>query len=146
MGIHLPSRTVICSFGAVRTAASARTSAAPPAVTCGGRASCGDRSAARMAVVVPAMSRRRGRLSTAETWVVVGREAEAVGSARCGAPWDEGDLAAEVGSFGEIVSIGSGIERKPILEQDLESADCGQDSELLQGGAVRLGSRGVGDA
>ena len=97
-----------------------------------------------MAVVVPAMSRRRGRLSTAETWVVVGREAEAVGSARCGASRDEGDLAEEVGSFGEIVSIGSGIERKPILEQDLESADGGQDSELLQGGAVRLGHEGSG--
>jgi hypothetical protein len=44
----------------------------------------------------------------------------------------------------EIVSIGSGIERKPILEQDLESADGGQDSELLQGGAVRLGHEGSG--
>jgi len=52
-------------------------------------------------------------LSTAETWVVGGREAEAVGSARCGASRDEGDLAEEVGSFCEIVSIGSGIERKP---------------------------------
>lgn len=30
------SSTVICSFGAVSTAASARTTAAPPAVTCGG--------------------------------------------------------------------------------------------------------------
>src|SRR5579863_7575839 len=46
-----------------------------------------------MAVVVSAMSRRRGRLSTAETWVVGGREAEAVGSARCGASRDEADLA-----------------------------------------------------
>jgi len=31
-----PSSAVICSLGAVSTAASARTTAAPPAVTCGG--------------------------------------------------------------------------------------------------------------
>jgi hypothetical protein len=53
-------------------------------------------------------------------------------------------ILPRVGSFGALVSIGSGIERKPILEQDPESADGGQDSELLQGGAVRLGHKGSG--